>query len=101
MEPDCSGGRAQDGQTSGSTPPRGWRPKPTSRLSKTGPRRGATDRDIDPLDELMRIVSETPARPPYRIQFVARGAERGTSILKEVRLNAIRPVRSRPRGLPS
>ena len=33
--------------------------------------------DIDPLDELMRIVSETPARPPYRIQFVGVGAEQG------------------------
>jgi hypothetical protein len=47
--------------------------------------------DIDPLDELMRIVSETPARPPYRIQFVGGGAERGTTILKEVRLNATDP----------
>jgi hypothetical protein len=43
--------------------------------------------DIDPLDELMRIVSETPARPPYRIQFVGGEGERGTSILKEVGLN--------------
>ena len=47
--------------------------------------------DIDPLDELMRIVSETPARPPYRIQFVGGEGERGTSILKEVRLNASDP----------
>ena len=47
--------------------------------------------DIDPLDELMRIVSETPARPPYRIQFVGGEGERGTSILKEVRLNASYP----------
>ncbi len=47
--------------------------------------------DIDPLHELMRIVSETPARPPYRIQFVRREGERGTSILKEVRLNASDP----------
>ena len=47
--------------------------------------------DIDPLDELMRIVSETPARPPYRIQFVGGEGERGTSILKEVRLNATDP----------
>ena len=47
--------------------------------------------DIDPLDELMRIVSETPARPPYRIQFVGGEGERGTSILKEVRLKASDP----------
>ena len=47
--------------------------------------------EIDPLDELMRIVSETPARPPYRIQFVGGEGERGTSILKEVRLNASDP----------
>ena len=47
--------------------------------------------DIDPLDELMRIVSETPARPPYRIQFVGGEGERGRSILKEVRLNASDP----------
>ena len=47
--------------------------------------------DIDPLEELMRIVSETPARPPYRIQFVAGEGERGTSILKESRLNASDP----------
>jgi len=42
----------------------------------------------DPLDELVRIVSGTPTRPPYRIQFVGGEGERGTSILKEVRLNA-------------
>jgi hypothetical protein len=47
--------------------------------------------ETDPLDELMRIVSETPARPPYRIQFVGGEGERGTSILKEVRLNATDP----------
>ena len=47
--------------------------------------------DIDPIDQLMWIVSETPARPPYRIQFVDGGAERGTSILKEVRLDASDP----------
>jgi hypothetical protein len=44
--------------------------------------------DIDPLDELMRIVSEAPARPPYRIQFVGGGAESGSSVLKEVGLRA-------------
>ena len=47
--------------------------------------------DIDPLAELMRIVSDTPARPPYRIQFVGGEGKRGTSILKEVRLNASDP----------
>jgi hypothetical protein len=47
--------------------------------------------ETDPLDELMRIVSETPARPPYRIPFVGGGTERGTFILKEVRLNASDP----------
>ena len=47
--------------------------------------------ETDPLDELMRIVSETPTRPPYRIQFVGGEGERGTSILKEVRLNASDP----------
>ena len=44
--------------------------------------------DTDPLDDLMRIVSETPARPPYRIQFVGDGAERGISFLKGVGLRA-------------
>ena len=39
----------------------------------------------------MRIVSETPARPPYRIRFVGGEAERGTSILKEVSLRASDP----------
>ena len=48
--------------------------------------------DIDPIDELMRIVSETPARPPYRIEFVGGEAERGTSILKEVGLRASDPT---------
>jgi len=33
--------------------------------------------DIDPLNELMRIVSETSARPPYRIQFVGAKANAG------------------------
>jgi hypothetical protein len=47
--------------------------------------------ETDPLDVLMRIVSETPTRPPYRIQFVGGRGERGTSILKEVRLNASDP----------
>ena len=47
--------------------------------------------DIDPLDELMRIVSETPARPPYRIQFVGREGQGETSILKEVGLTASDP----------
>ncbi|HKN28986.1 MAG TPA: hypothetical protein VJY34_14300 [Roseiarcus sp.] len=47
--------------------------------------------DADPLDELMRIVSETPSRPPYRIQFIGGGTERGTSVPKEVRLNASDP----------
>ena len=32
--------------------------------------------DIDPLDELKRIVSETPTRPPHRIQFVGGEGER-------------------------
>ena len=54
--------------------------------------------DIDPLDELMRIVSETPARPPYRIQFVGGEGERATSILKEVRLTP--PTPPRPSGRP-
>src|SRR5271157_5775638 len=31
--------------------------------------------EIDPLDELVRIVSETPSRPPYRIQFVGGETE--------------------------
>ena len=54
--------------------------------------RSEPQQDIDPLDELMRIVSDTPARPPYRIQFVGgAGVERGTSILREVRLNASDP----------
>ena len=48
--------------------------------------------DIDPLEELMRIVSETPARPPYRIQFVAGEGERGTSILKGEQVECLRPV---------
>ena len=47
--------------------------------------------ETDPLDELVRIVAETPTRPPYRIQFVGGEGERGTSILKEVRLNASDP----------
>ena len=44
--------------------------------------------DINPLDELMRIISETPARPLYRIQFVGGEGERGTSVLKVVKLRA-------------
>jgi len=47
--------------------------------------------ETDPLDELMRIVSETPARPPYRIQFVGGEFERGTSVLKEIGLRASDP----------
>ena len=58
---------------------------------KAGQRRSEPFEEIDPLDELMRIVSETPTRPPYRIGFVGGEGERGTSILKEVRLNASDP----------
>ena len=47
--------------------------------------------EIDPLDELVRIVSETPSRPPYRIQFVGGETERGASVLKEIGLRASDP----------
>ncbi len=47
--------------------------------------------DIDPLDELIRIVSEIPARPPYRIEIVGGEFGRGLSILMEVKLRASDP----------
>lgn len=46
--------------------------------------------DTDPLDELMRIVSEARVQPPYRIQFIGGDAERGT-VLKEKSLRASDP----------
>ncbi len=54
--------------------------------------------ETDPLDDAMRIVSETPTRPPYRIRFVGGEGGRGTSILKEVRLNASDPSEAVRRG---
>ena len=39
----------------------------------------------------MRIVSESPVRAPYRIQFVAPEIIRGIIILKEVKLRASDP----------
>jgi hypothetical protein len=36
--------------------------------------------ETDPLDELMRIVSEAPSLP-YRLQFLGAGTDRGPSIL--------------------
>lgn len=47
--------------------------------------------EIDPVDELTRIVSETPTWPLYRIEFVGGEGERGTLILKEIRLKASDP----------
>ena len=52
---------------------------------------GETPEGVDPLDELARILSETPPRPPYRIQFVGGGEKRGKSILKEVGLRGSDP----------
>ena len=46
--------------------------------------------ETDPLDELMRIVSEAPSIP-YRLQFLGAGTDRGPSILKEVDLRASEP----------
>ena len=53
------------------------------------------------MDELMRIVSETPSAP-YRLQFLAAGTGREPSILKEVDLRASDPsgaVREAARGI--
>jgi hypothetical protein len=44
----------------------------------------------DPVDELMRIVSEAPSLP-YRVQFLGARTDRGPSILKEVDLRASEP----------
>jgi len=64
----------------------------SARDDAAAPQRGPLeDIDIDPIDELMRIVSETPSRPPYRIQFVGGETERGTSVLKEIGLRASDP----------
>ena len=92
MAADCSRDRAQDGHERGSR----YRDPHGGRRRLPGTERATEDRsdpteDTDPLDELMRIVSETPARPPYRIRFVGGRPERGTSILKEVRLKASDP----------
>jgi hypothetical protein len=43
--------------------------------------------DTDPLDELMRIVSEARVQPPYRIQFIGDDVEPGL-VLKEKILRA-------------
>ena len=40
-------------------------------------------RELDPLDELSRIVSENAGRE-YRIQFLGAGTDQGPTILAEV-----------------
>ena len=42
----------------------------------------------DPIEELVRIVAESPTRSLFRLQFLGLAAERGASILKEVDLCA-------------
>jgi len=42
----------------------------------------------DPIEELARIVAESPTRPSFRLQFLGLAADRGASILKEVDLRA-------------
>ncbi len=44
--------------------------------------------EVDPVEELVRIVAENPMRPLYRLQFLGLAADRGQSILKEVDLRA-------------
>ena len=46
--------------------------------------------ETDPLDELMRIISDAPTTQ-YRLQFLGPGTDRGPSILKEVKLRASDP----------
>ncbi len=42
----------------------------------------------DPIEELVRIVADSPTRPLFRLQFLGLAADRGASILKEVDLRA-------------
>ena len=42
----------------------------------------------DPIEELVRIVAESPTRSLFRLQLLGLAAERGASILKEVDLRA-------------
>jgi hypothetical protein len=57
--------------------------------------------ETDPLDELVRIVAETPTRPPVS-DSVCWGRRRTRDIDPERgQAECLRPVRSRPGGFPS
>ena len=55
----------------------------TSALAPTAP-----VPELDPLDELARLTSESPQRGQFRIQFLGAGGDRGPTVLEEVDAHA-------------
>src|SRR5208337_1814341 len=44
--------------------------------------------DLDPLNELGRLISEDSEHGQYRIQFLGAGTDRGSTILEEIEVRA-------------